>query len=287
VNGTAEHHLRSGRGAACIRNSSIAVASADDVARARERFLSSEEDESLIPSPDPASWQRSQENDIDVDRINVPSYTIGHHDAPAAQCHADPRHAASAAAGRAGQHHPDRQHRHRARSPDDQPDLTGRLDAVSLSPGYSYAEEFAGTNGIWHRHQQRSGCASSTGASTTPASLGQFACAGAPIHHPTRHTVVGILDLTSWAHAPGAMLMALASATARQIEEELLAQTDLREFALFQEYLKACQQSGGAVLAINHDVVMMNEQVRTLSTRSSSRPCWATPPTWSAPTSAR
>jgi hypothetical protein len=27
-------------------------------------------------------------------------------------------------------------------------DLTDRLDAVSLAPGYSYAEEFAGTNGI-------------------------------------------------------------------------------------------------------------------------------------------
>jgi transcriptional regulator of acetoin/glycerol metabolism len=60
------------------------------------------------------------------------------------------------------------------------------------------------------------------------------------------------------------MLMALASATARQIEEELLAQTSMREFALFQEYMKACQQSGGPVLAINNDVVMMNEHVRMI-----------------------
>src|SRR6266545_4979555 len=132
-----------------------------------------------------------------------------------------------------------------------------------MSPGYSYAEEHAGTNGI--------GTALSSarpalvdGREHYTGQLGQFACAGAPIHHPTRRSVVGILDLTSWAHAPGAMLMALASATARQIEEELLAQTDLREFALFQEYLKACQQSGGPVLAVNHDVVMMNEHVRTL-----------------------
>jgi len=247
------------------QDSSIAVASAEDVARARERFLSREEDESLnVRRLILASWQRSQENDIDVDRINVPYLHDRDTTTPllrSATPILDTLHQQL-------QDEPvsiiltdntgivlDRRTTSR--------DLTGRLDAVSLSPGYSYAEEFAGTNGI--------GTAISSGQAALvdgrehySGQLGQFACAGAPIHHPTRHTVVGILDLTSWAHAPGAMLMALASATARQIEEELLAQTDLREFALFQEYLKACQQSGGAVLAINHDVVMMNEQVRTL-----------------------
>jgi transcriptional regulator of acetoin/glycerol metabolism len=139
--------------------------------------------------------------------------------------------------------------------------IAQRLDEVSLAPGFSYAEEFVGTNGI-----------GTTLSSGRPAlvdgrehythELGQFACAGAPIHHPTRRKLIGVLDLTSWSHAPGAMLMALASATAKQIEEELLAQTGLREFALFQEYMKACQQSGGPVLALNNDVVMMNEHLR-------------------------
>ena len=241
------------------------IATADDVARARERFLSRSVDADLnVRRIILASWQRSQENHIDVDRINVP-YLHDHdsttpllrsatpildtlhqqlQDEPVSIILTD--HAGIVLDRRTTSH-----------------DLTGRLDAVSLAPGYSYAEEFAGTNGI--------GTAISSGQ---PAlvdgrehythQLGQFACAGAPIHHPTRRNVVGILDLTSWAHAPGAMLMALASATARQIEEELLAQTDLREFALFQEYLKACQQSGGPVIAINNDVVMMNEQVRLL-----------------------
>lgn len=247
------------------QESSRGAATAEDVALARERFLSRDLDESLnVRRLILASWQRSQENDIDVDRINVPFLADRDTATPllrSATPILDTLHQQL-------QDEPvsiiltdntgivlDRRTTSR--------DLTGRLDAVSLAPGYSYAEEFAGTNGI--------GTAISSGQ---PAlvdgrehythQLGQFACAGAPIHHPTRRTVVGILDLTSWAHAPGAMLMALASATARQIEEELLAQTDLREFALFQEYLKACQQSGGPVLAINHDVVMMNEHMRTL-----------------------
>ncbi len=241
------------------------VATADDVARARERFLSNSADDDInVRRVILASWQRSQDNAIDVDRINVPYL----HDRDSAtpllrsatpildtlhqQLQDEP--VSIILTDNAGIVLDRRTTSH---------ELTGRLDAVSLAPGYSYAEEFAGTNGI--------GTAISSGQSALvngrehyTHQLGQFACAGAPIHHPTRRTVVGILDLTSWAHAPGAMLMALASATARQIEEELLAQTSLREFALFQEYMKACQQSGGPVLAINNDVVMMNEHVRMI-----------------------
>jgi transcriptional regulator of acetoin/glycerol metabolism len=139
--------------------------------------------------------------------------------------------------------------------------IAQRLDAVCLAPGFSYAEEFVGTNGI--------GTTLSSGRSALvhgrehyTHQLGEFACAGAPIRHPTRRTVIGILDLTSWSHSPGAMLMALANATAKQIEDELLGQTGLREFALFQEYMRACQQSAGPVLALNNDVVMMNEHLR-------------------------
>ena len=245
--------------------SSIAVAGADAVARARESFLSQSTGADLdVRRVILASWQRSQENHVDVDHIDVPYLYDWDNTTPllrSARPILDTLHEQL-------QDEPvsiiltdhtglvlDRRTTSR--------DLTRRLDAVSLSPGYSYAEEFAGTNGI--------GTAISSGQQalvdgrehyTHP--LGEFACAGAPIHHPTRRTVIGILDLTSWAHAPGAMLMALASATARQIEDELLALTDVREFALFQEYMKACQQSGGPVLAVNADVVMMNEHVRMI-----------------------
>ncbi|HKC28035.1 MAG TPA: GAF domain-containing protein [Jatrophihabitans sp.] len=234
------------------------------MARARERFLSHEMESAVnVRRLILASWQRSQENQVDVDRINVPYLSDRDAATPLLR---------SAAPILNGLH----------QQLQDEPvsiiltdhtgvvldrrttslGLTARLDAVSLAPGFSYAEEFAGTNGI--------GTAISSGQQALvdgrehyTHQLGQFACAGAPIHHPTRRSVVGILDLTSWAHAPGAMLMALASATAHRIEEELLAQTDLREFALFQEYLKVCQQSAGPILAINHDVVMMNDHART------------------------
>lgn len=245
--------------------SSPAVAPGDDVARARERFLSRDAGGDFnVRRLILASWHRCREKDIDVDHINVPYLQDRDTATPLLrsaipilntlheQLQDEP--VSIILTDNAGVVL-DRRTTSR--------DLTGRLDAVSLAPGFSYAEEFAGTNGI--------GTAISSGQKALvdgrehyTHQLGQFACAGAPIRHPTRRNVVGILDLTSWAHAPGAMLMALASATARQIEDELLAQTDLREFVLFQEYMKTSQQSGGPVLAINNDVVMMNEHVRMI-----------------------
>jgi sigma-54 dependent transcriptional regulator, acetoin dehydrogenase operon transcriptional activator AcoR len=234
------------------------------VAYARERFLAAD------MAGDPAvrrliltSWKRSQEHNVGRDQVTVPYLRTPDLETPLArsaapildslseQLSGDPvsiiltdqaglvidRRTASAK-------------------------MTDSLDAVRLAPGFSYAEEYAGTNGI-----------GTTLSSARPTlvdgrehytgELGRFACAGAPIHHPTHHRVIGILDLTTWAATSGPMLMALAQATARQIEEEILAQTGLREFALFREYLAACR-AGGAVLALNNDVVMMNDHLRRL-----------------------
>jgi transcriptional regulator of acetoin/glycerol metabolism len=236
-----------------------------EVAQARERFLSRDgEPDAQVRRMILASWIRSRESNVDLDRIAVPYVRDPDLEAPLCRSAAP----ILDTLGVQLQGEPvsiiltdhtglvlDRR--------SSGSDLAARLDGVRLAPGFSYAEEFAGTNGI--------GTAVSSGGVTLvdgrehySHELGLFACAGAPIRHPTRGKTVGILDLTTWSQAPGAMLTALACATAKQIEEELLAQTGLREFALFQEYMKACQHSPGPVLALNNDVVMSNDQLRQL-----------------------
>jgi transcriptional regulator of acetoin/glycerol metabolism len=243
----------------------ISMADANTVADARERFLSSDaEPEAHVRRMILASWKRSRESNVGIDRIRIPYVRDPDLEAPLYRSAAPILDTLGAqlegesvsiiltdSAGLVL----DRRCSGR--------DITQQLDGVRLAPGFSYAEEFAGTNGI--------GTALSSGRATLvdgrehyAHELGQFACAGAPIKHPTRGKVLGILDLTAWSQAPGAMLMALATATARQIEDEILAQTGLREFALFQEYMKTCQQSTGPVLALNNDVVMTNDQLRLL-----------------------
>ncbi|MDQ1732303.1 MAG: sigma-54 dependent transcriptional regulator, acetoin dehydrogenase operon transcriptional [Pseudonocardiales bacterium] len=233
------------------------------IADARDHFLASDD------TADPqvrrmilASWKRSRENNVGIDRLRIPYVRDPDLEAPLCRSAAPILDALG------------RQLSGESVSIilTDQTglvldrrgcgsEITQNLDDISLAPGFSYAEQFAGTNGI--------GTAISSGRATLvdggehyAQELGRFACAGVPIKHPTRGKTLGVLDLTAWSQAPGAMLMALATATARQIEEELLAQTGLRELALFQEYVRTCQQSAGPVLALNNDVVMTNDQLR-------------------------
>lgn len=235
----------------------------NSTARARETFLSdSTPIDAEVRRTVLASWRRSRVNHVHVDRIEVPYVDDRDRQTRLLAC-ATPildylyeqlgdEPVSAILTDRAGVV---LSRRTTSR------ELVGRLDAVSLAPGFSYAEKFVGTNGI--------GTTIASGQSTLvdgsehySGPLGQFACTGVPILHPTRQTTLGVLNLTSWAQGPARILMALAKATAREIEDELLAQTGTRELALFQEYMRACQQSGGPVLAINSDALMMNDHLR-------------------------
>lgn len=234
-----------------------------EVGDARDRFLSGTGEHDLqIRRLILASWERSREHKVDADRILAPFVRDPDLDEPLAR---------SAAPVLDALHEQMRGEAVSTILTDNTGLVLDRrsstlqisqsLDAVQLAPGFSYAEQFVGTNGI--------GTAITSGAAAFvdgrehySGELGQFACAGAPIRHPVRGRAVGVLDITTWSQAPGAILMALASATAREIEAELLAQTGLRELELMREYMKVCARSSGPVLALNNDVVMMNDSLR-------------------------
>jgi transcriptional regulator of acetoin/glycerol metabolism len=140
-------------------------------------------------------------------------------------------------------------------------DLDSHLDRVHLAPGFSYAEEFVGTNGIGtaleggrpmqvfgHEHYAEH--------------LEDLACAGVPIHHPMSGKTVGAVDLTCWRKDADPLLLALAKTTADQIQQALLADSSIRELELLQEYLRTCRRTTGIVFALNNDVVMMNDHAR-------------------------
>jgi transcriptional regulator of acetoin/glycerol metabolism len=139
--------------------------------------------------------------------------------------------------------------------------LDSHLDRVNLAPGFSYAEEHVGTNGIGtaleggrpmqvfgHEHYAEH--------------LEDLACAGVPIHHPISGKTVGAVDLTCWRRDADPLLMTLARSTAGQIQQAMLADSGIRELELLQEYLRTCRRTAGIVFALNNDVVMMNDTAR-------------------------
>jgi transcriptional regulator of acetoin/glycerol metabolism len=139
--------------------------------------------------------------------------------------------------------------------------LDSHLDSVQLAPGFSYAEQSVGTNGIGtaleagrpmhvfgHEHYAEN--------------LENLACAGVPIHHPISGKLLGAVDLTCWRKDADALLVTLVKTTADQITQALLTDSNAREFELLHEYLRACRHSTGIVLALNNDVTMMNDYAR-------------------------
>jgi sigma-54 dependent transcriptional regulator, acetoin dehydrogenase operon transcriptional activator AcoR len=140
-------------------------------------------------------------------------------------------------------------------------DLERHLDRVQLAPGFSYAEEFVGTNGIGTALE--SGQAAHVfGHEHYAEHLEDLACAAVPIRHPVSGRAVGAVNLTSWRRDAGRLLIALAQSTARQVTQGLLDDSSAAEFQLLREYLRACRYAGGSVFALTRDMVLMNDQAR-------------------------
>ena len=245
---------------ACLRPG---VTGASRLARARERFLAGEPVEpGQVRDTILASWRRSREWHVAADRIDLSYVRDPDLDTPLART-ALPvlrnlrenlqgelvsvilTDAHGVALSRLTADH----------------DLERHLDRVQLAPGFSYAEEFAGTNGIGTALE--SGQAAHVfGHEHYAEHLEDLACAAVPVRHPISGKAVGAINLTCWRKDAGRLLIALAQSTARQVTQGLLDDSSAGEFQLLREYLRACRHTGGFVFALTSDMVLMNDQAR-------------------------
>lgn len=141
--------------------------------------------------------------------------------------------------------------------------LEHQLDRVLLAPGFSYAEQHVGTNGIGTALEAQ-GPARVFGHEHYMEHLEDLACVGVPVRHPVSGKVVGVVDLTCWRKDAGMMMGPAVTAMAAKIEDLLLEQSGRRELALLHEYRLACQRNRGAVLAVGQDLLMLNDQAREM-----------------------
>ena len=139
--------------------------------------------------------------------------------------------------------------------------ILNALDTTSLAPGYSMAEEAAGTNGI--------GTALETGRPAFirggehyVAMFTGFACAGSPIRDPITRRLIGAVNLSCLADESDPLLFALATSATRHIEDRMRVVAHEGETALLEAYLQQARRSSSGVLAIGGDVVLMNPYLR-------------------------
>lgn len=237
----------------------------ENLADVRVRFLTSEPVKSSeVRKPILASWWRSRQLDVPADRIDLPYTGRPDLDIPLI-------HGAAPVLRRLGDQLDGQPISLILTDPTGvvllqytgDPDLHRHLERVELVPGFSYGEQFVGTNGI--------GTALAEGRSMHvfghehyAENLENLACVGEPIRHPISGKTVGAVDLTCWRRDAGRLLVALARTTAEQIRQALLTYSDMRELTLFRAYLQACRRTTGIVIAFNNDVVMMNDRARQL-----------------------
>jgi transcriptional regulator of acetoin/glycerol metabolism len=238
-------------------------AGSDRLAEARERFLTSDP---VLPgavrAPILASWWRSRDWNVAADRVELSYVRDPNLDTPLTRGavpvltslhqHLDGQpisiiltDAAGVVLTRMTADH----------------DLERHLDGVQLAPGFSYAEEKVGTNGIGTALEGGQP-AHVFGHEHYAEDLEDLACAGVPIHDPVSGKTIGAVDLTCWRRDADALLVALAKTTADQIQSALMTDVSAREHRLLREYLRTCRHSSGIVLALSSDVVMMNDAAR-------------------------
>ncbi|OBF62441.1 siderophore-interacting protein [Mycobacterium sp. 852002-53434_SCH5985345] len=234
-----------------------------DVRRVRERFLceGSLEAETLPPSV-LDSWRRSEALHVHPDRVELPyvrepnmGSRLARAAAPVLRCVTDDLAAQAVSVILTST---DAVVVERTAA---EVSILNALDRVSLIPGYSLAEEVAGTNGI--------GTALETGRPAFicggehfVAMFTGFACAGSPIRDPITRRVIGTVNLSCLADESDPLLLALATSAGRQIEDRMRAVAHQGETALLEAYLQQARRSSSGVLAIGGDVVLINPYLR-------------------------
>lgn len=135
--------------------------------------------------------------------------------------------------------------------------LGNRMEKVNLAPGFTYAEESVGTNGIGTTLLTRKPTLI-MGSEHFTEPLTCFSCAGAPVHHPISGALLGVLDLTCASSGSNGLLLTYALSIAERIESEIFAKVSLSEMTLLRDYMAVCRNATGPVLAVGAEVVIMN-----------------------------
>lgn len=235
----------------------------DPLAEARDQFLAAEPvDRGVVRAPILASWWRSREWRVAADRLDLSYLGAPNLDTPLARA-AEPV------------------LRNLHDQLDGQPisivltdasglilrrltgdrDLERQLDAIMLVPGFSYAEDTVGTNGIGTALES-GGPAHVFGHEHYAERLEGLACAGVPLRDPVSGKTIGVIDLTCWRRDADPLMLSLVRSTAGQLGQALAQTSSSRDLRLLQEYTRACRHTGGIVLALGNDVVMLNDHAR-------------------------
>ncbi|MCU1373341.1 MAG: modulated sigma54 specific transcriptional regulator, Fis family, partial [Actinomycetia bacterium] len=127
--------------------------------------------------------------------------------------------------------------------------LNAQLDEVLLAPGFVYAEDAVGTNGIGTALAERRPTVVA-GGEHFAGSLTTFACAAAPVFDPTTRRLVGAVDLTCLAPNASSLMLPFARRAAQEIEQRLVDAAGLADRFVLQHYLEQRKRIKGPYVVV-------------------------------------
>lgn len=148
--------------------------------------------------------------------------------------------------------------------------LDQHLDDINLAPGFSYAEEYVGTNGIGTAVEDGKPV-QVFGPEHFSERLQRVSCAGAPVFNPTSGRVIGLVDITCWRTTASPMMVALARQAAADIEERLLQLGSERERALLHEFMSSGRSAGRALVTVSDGLLIADSSAAELLTPDDHR----------------
>lgn len=147
------------------------------------------------------------------------------------------------------------------------------LDGLGLVPGYSYAEDVVGTNGMGTAAEERRTVAV-IGEEHYNEALRSLTCVGVPIEHPITGRLEGVLDLTCFNEDAGPWMNPLVAEAVAGVRALLEAQATAGERALLAAFLRASQRGSDAVVSLNDSFVLTNPAAARLLDGADHAPLW-------------
>ncbi|MFG2590277.1 sigma-54-dependent Fis family transcriptional regulator [Streptomyces sp. NPDC048438] len=135
--------------------------------------------------------------------------------------------------------------------------LSAHLDRVHLAPGFNYAEEFVGTNGIGVALEERRPNVV-LGTEHFNERLQNVACAAAPIRNSVTGRVEGAMNLTCWNGPARPLMAALVQEAAGDIERVMYEFSSSHQRALLEAFQQVTHYGDRPVLCLGQDLVLAN-----------------------------
>jgi transcriptional regulator of acetoin/glycerol metabolism len=147
------------------------------------------------------------------------------------------------------------------------------LDDLGIVPGYSYAEDVVGTNGMGTAAEERR-AVQVIGEEHYNEALRPLTCVGVPIEHPITGRLEGVLDLTCFNEDAGPWMSPLVAEAVAGVRTLLEAQATAGERALLAAFLRASQRGSDAIVTLNDSFVLTNPAAARLLDGSDHGPLW-------------